>query len=180
MLLLGSHTLMSQSDTVFIRYDIDETGESISYTTDTVLFGSRLARQFLIGTTFLPYSHNNLSARIHGLDFLKVTKSDCQRDVTEYGGDIQDHINTIVTTDSMLTIDFNLYDNCCYEFICDASVDDEGILNLIYTGYGSYCGCDCCFGLTYHFSVSEVEGEAELKAVMLNGNRKTLKSIVKK
>jgi hypothetical protein len=63
--------------------------------------------------------------------------------------------------------------------MCDISTDRTGTLNLIYTGYGEYRGCDCCFGLTYYLRINKEKGTPELKRVMVNGNNKTLKAINK-
>lgn len=168
--------LKAQEDTVFIRYNIDETGNKLNYKTDTLLLESSMNRNVLVGTTILPATHGQINALGYWIGLEKVTKSNCQRDVTEYSGKgLNDHIVLISKTDSTIMIDFNLYDNCCYEFLCDLEVDESGVLNLIYHGYGMYCGCDCCFGLTYHLSCKPDEENAiKVKAVMLNGDKKTL------
>jgi len=169
--------LTKYQDTVFIKYNKDWADDKINYLTDTVIFETGMRRHILTGTTILPATQNSISALNYGIGFLKVTKSDCQQDVTEKGGQINDHINSIISTDTSLTIDFNIYDNCCYDFLCDISVDTTGTLNLITTGYGTYCFCDCCFGLTYHLTVMKDKDIPEIKSVIVNGNRKTLKPI---
>jgi hypothetical protein len=176
---LFSTVAFAQSpDTVFIRQD-HNFDDSLIYATDTIIFESGMRKQILIGTTILPGTHNQMGARGSGLYLQKVSKSDCQQDVTEYGGGILDKINSISVSDSTMTIDINIYDNCCYEFLCDISVDSTGTLNLIYYGYGTYCSCDCCFGLTFHFIKEKSPDYSDIKAVMINDNRKTIKQIKK-
>lgn len=177
-ILLLTITLAQSPDTVFIRQDhtFDDT---LIYVTDTIVFESGMRKKILIGTTILPWTHNQMGARGSGLYLQKVTKSDCQQDVTEYGGGMQDKINSIINTDSSMTIDINIYDNCCYEFLCDISMDSIGTLNLIYYGYGTYCSCDCCFGLTFHFNKEKSPEYTEIKTIMINDNRKTIMQIIK-
>lgn len=172
-----SDDLTKYQDTVFIKYNKDWSDDKINYVTDTVIFETGMRRHILTGTAILPSTSNQTGAKEYGLDFVKIKKSDCQKDVTEFGGELQSHINSILTTDSTLTIDINIYDNCCYDFLCDISVDTLGTLNLITYGYGTYCSCDCCFGLTYHLTVMKDKDIPEIKSVMINNNRKTLKPI---
>jgi hypothetical protein len=136
-----------------------------------------MRKQILIGTTILPSTHNQMRARGYGLYLYKVTKSNCQGDAYENWN--SDKINAVINTDSTLIIDINITDNCCYEFLCDISVDSTGILNLIYYGYGTYCSCECCFGLTFHLEKEKSPDYSGIKAVMINENRKTIKRIKK-
>jgi hypothetical protein len=118
-----------------------------------------------------------MMARGYGLYLNKVTKSNCQGNANEKWS--PDKINSVINTDSTLTVDINITDNCCYEFLCDNSVDSTGTLNLIYYGYGTYCACDCCFGLTFHFVKIKSPDYSDIKAIMINDNRKTIKPIKK-
>lgn len=178
-LLLGQRSSGQTKDTVFIKYVRDWTADSLIYTTDTVIFESGMTRNILTGSTILPETHNQRSARAYGLYFNKVTASSCQKDTIEYYSH-QDKINYITSTDSTLQVDINIFDNCCYSFLCDISVDSSATLNLIYYGYGnSYCACECCFGLTMHFTKMKGAEYKAIKAVMINGNRKTVKQIKK-
>lgn len=176
LLMLSSTTLGQEAyDTVFVKYNRDETGEAIKYGTDTLLFESELQRQILIGTTIVPWTNNQIHAKGYGIDFNKVTKSNCQGHGEEKN--MEDRINSITQKGDSIVIDFNLYANCCHEFLCDISVDEAGVLNLMYTGYGNFCGCTCCFGLTYHLSVTKDPDYREINAVMINGDPKTLKKM---
>ncbi|HTB07202.1 MAG TPA: hypothetical protein VK806_09640 [Bacteroidia bacterium] len=170
-------------DTVFIKHDSNWIDEKLNYVTDTVVFPSGMERNILIGTTVVPGTHNQYKARWEsGIYFYKVTKSECQANASEEPGMGQDHINSIMHTDSTLIIDINIYDNCCYSFLCDISVDSTGTLNLIYNGYGAHCDCDCCFGLTYYCNIEKSPEPKEIKyslikAVIINGNKKSKKVI---
>ena len=176
IIILCSANCYGQQDTVFIRHDSDWSDEKLDYATDTIIFETGMRRHILTGTTVLPWTHNQEGAKEYGLYFDKVDKSDCQKEEGEYDG-TENKINSIVTTDSTLTIDFNISENCCYSFLCDISVDATGILHLLYTGYGTYCFCDCCFGFTYHISLMKGKDIPKIKAVMIMDARKTIKTI---
>ena len=165
-LLIISASIFAQQDTVFIKQSMDWTADTLQYKTDTVLFESGLARNFLIGTTVLSGTHNQIAAQGYGLYLNKVSKTDCQN----HGEEVyhsKDRINTVELTDTTLTVDITVFDNCCYDFLCDATMDEMGNLSLIYHGYGNYCFCDCCFGLVFHF-IREMNSEAlPVKSVQL-------------
>lgn len=146
------------------------------YATDTVIFNSEMVRNYLIGTTIIPWTQNQMYAKGWGLNFKKVSKSDCQNSGEEIYR-MEDKIVSISETDSSFIIDLNIVDNCCYDFLCDISVDSSGTLNLIYSGYGSHCGCECCFGITYHIEKMFKSDLGEIKGIMLNGDAKTRKEI---
>lgn len=169
-----SLNILAQQDTIFIKHSKDWTPETLIYETDTVIFSSEMMRHILTGTTILPQTHNQMNAKGYGLYFENVTKTECQSHGEEVYSS-SDKINYIISTDSSLIVDINIYDNCCYDFLCDISIDSAGELNLIYYGYGSYCACDCCFGMCFHFEKLEVE--EKIKTVIINGDKKTLKEI---
>lgn len=173
---LSSVSLSAQHDTVFIRHSDDRVSGGLTYVTDTVLFPSAVARHILTGTCILPWTHNQQNAKGYGLYFEKVSKSECRGD--RYTKEAEkDKINQIIRTDTGLIVDISIYDNCCYDFLCDVSVDTAGVLNLIYHGYGSYCACNCCFGLTFQFSIIQHPDYGKIKAVMLRDDRSSLKNI---
>jgi len=175
-LCISSNSRAQSPDTVFIKQD-KNFDDTLIYTIDTIIFRSGMTKHILIGTTVLPWTHNQQMAKGYGLYLDKVTKSDCQGDA--YENWTPDKINSIANTDSTLIVDINITDNCCYDFLCDISVDSTATLNLIYYGYGTYCDCDCCFGLVFHFSKINNPDYADIKSVMINGKRKTLKQISK-
>jgi hypothetical protein len=174
--LFSTVALAQSPDTVFIRQD-HNFDDTLIYATDTIVFESGMRKQILIGTTILPGTHNQMGAREYGLYLQKVTKSNCKGDANEKWN--PDKINSVMNTDSTLIVDINITDNCCYEFLCDISVDSTATLNLIYHGYGTYCYCECCFGLTFHFEKEKSPHYSDIKAVMINDNRKTIKQVKK-
>ncbi len=164
----------AQQDTVFIKQSIDWTADTLQYETDTILFESGMVRHILAGTTILPSTHNQMNAWGYGLFLQDVTKSDCQ----SHGEEVywnKDKINFVDITDSTLKVDITVYDNCCYDFLCDAAVDSSGVLNLIYHGYGGNCACDCCFGLIYHFERSTYPDNQPITSVQIQGDLETRK-----
>ncbi len=178
IILLSPKTAFTQQDTVFIRHKNDTIENPLIYQTDTVIFASEMQRHILTGTTVLPATHNQMAAYGYGLWFNKVKKIDCVRDGRmEKGG--QNKINNIIQTDTSLIVEMTIYDNCCYDFLCDIEVDSTDALHLIYHGYGTYCACNCCFGLTYYFSIIKNPEYKTIKGVMLNNQRYTFRQILK-
>lgn len=166
----------AQQDTVFVKQSIDWTADTLQYETDTVLFESGMVRHILMGTTIIPSTHNQMNAWGYGLFLEKITKSDCQ----SHGEEVywnKDKINFVDMTDTTLTVDITVYDNCCYDFLCDAAIDSSGTLNLIYQGYGGHCACDCCFGLVYHFTRTTYSDNQPITSVQLQGDPETRKKI---
>lgn len=152
-------------------------GNTINFATDTVYHLSDTTQHILKGTTVLPGTHNQQMAKEFGLSFNKVTKLACEADVDEINGSIQYKINSIFSTDSTLTVDITIYDNCCYDFLCDISIVDNTILNLIFSGYGMYCDSNCKSILTYKMINKKYSDFKKLTSVMINGNRKTIKNL---
>jgi hypothetical protein len=163
-------------DTVFVRYN-KEWSDEVKYTTDTLIFGSPMQRDMLIGTTLVP-SGRKYSLMPYGLQPQKVEFAPCDG-AGEYSGDM-DRVEDITFKDSTLTVRLKIHDNCCYSFLCEATADydtKDGIINLTYTGYVTHCSCNCCFGLTYVFHYEKVTDTIPIEGVMINGNKKTLKKI---
>lgn len=173
ILIIGDLLGYAQQDTVFIRQNQDWTADSLHYETDTILFSSGMTRHLLVGTTVLPNTRSQQFLKSYGLLLSKVEKRDCQNQ-GERVYRSQNKINSIDETDSTLIIDVTIAENCCFDFLCDAEVDTNGIVNLKYQGYGTYCACDCCFGLVYHFTKWDSSYFSEPKAVTLGGNKSTL------
>ncbi|HTA84522.1 MAG TPA: hypothetical protein VK783_16380 [Bacteroidia bacterium] len=172
-------------DTVFIKHDSSQYSKKLKYVTDTVIFNKE-SRQILIGTTIIPETHSSHDAWVeYGFCLNKVVRTKCKKEVGEEPTG-PDQINSIISSDSTLVVDINITDNCCYSFLCDVGVDNSATLNLIYTGYGMYCDCDCCFGLTYYFKILKSPDYfpkkiryKPVKAVMINGNAKSKRMIKK-
>jgi hypothetical protein len=173
--LFSAFTGFAQQDTVFVRYASDyDVHDMPTYTTDTIVFPVISARQILVGTTVIPWSHNSMTVRGTGYLLTEVKLSPCNSDLEP---DYNDHIESIRQTDSTLEIDIAISDNCCYSFLCDASVDSNNVMHLMYTGYGNYCACDCCFGLTYVFENMHYDDVQPLDAVMIDTLPATMKKL---
>src|SRR5690554_2660720 len=77
-----------------------------------------------------------------------------------------------------LTIDVSVIANCCHNFLGEAEVKGKDTLNLVYTSYGGFCSCECCFTLRYKFDTSMEDIYQVLNYVTINGS-KTVGQIVK-
>lgn len=122
------------------------------------------------GTALLPYTHNYLSVMSSGYFSYKVEKADC----SDHGEDVYseaDKIDQVIFNDSIIEVHLRIYDNCCYDFLWDPYLSDDGILDLIYTGYGTYCACNCCFGHVLYFKKQdyELEDRIAVKEIRING-----------
>lgn len=167
----------SNQDTVFIKHTNDWSSDTLKYTTDTVIFESGMMRHILTGTTILPSTYNQEVTKGYGLFFNKNTKSNCQTELGLEEKISPDKITSIQTTDTTLIVEININTNCCYSFLCDVSVENDSILNLIYIGYGTYCFCDCCYGLTYSFSKEKWFDKKKIHSIMIKNEPKTIKHI---
>ena len=135
-----------QNDTVFVRY-MDAHGDGENYRVDTLFTSTPTENHILVGTTMLPGSGNQFLIYPYDFRFSDFYGSDCQ---SSESGDLWGaSITDIEWSDSTLIIKCKIGENCCYDFLGDVSVDENGILNLIYHGYRGHCACNCCFGLTY-------------------------------
>lgn len=157
LLLLASPVIISAqlSDTLFLRYADDyDINDNPIYVTDTMTFASPLARQILVGTTVLPNALRMWTAEERGFYLYKVEALPCSggEELPDFGND---KITDIRMTDSTLEVDVTIYDNCCFNFLCTASVDSTNTMHIEYIGYGALCACSCCFGLTYVFSCND-------------------------
>ena len=160
-----------QADTVFIKYNKLGTEAKLSYTTDTLVFGSPYLRHVIYGTTVLPWTENQQVAKGFGIDLRNVTSSDCIES-EEHGGD---QVVAITETDTSLKIEIKIWGNCCHDFLCDLEIVEDSIINLVHYGYGAtFCFCDCCYGLVYEFDKWKFDEYELLKGVMINTDRRTM------
>jgi hypothetical protein len=164
-------------DTVFLRYNRSDQG--LQYGTDTLVFKTDFWRNVLIGTTVMPWTSGQIGAIEYGVRFDSVAKSTCEVDEQlGFSPRFDDHIQSVEFKGDVLIVTMSVWSNCCHDFLCDVSVEKGGTLNLMHTGYGRNCSCGgCCFGLTYRLTVETGKDIPVLKAVMINGNRKTLKPL---
>ena len=165
----------AQNDTVFIRYNGASYDEEIQYKTDTVIFPTPVARKILHGTGILPWTKNQQIAKGYGLYLKKVAITSCD---SRSRPPKTEEVVAIYKTDSTLLIELNIIGNCCHEFLCDVQVIDNKTINLIQHDYGAtYCGCTCCFGLTYHFSITKTDEYAKLESIIIDGVVATRKKL---
>jgi hypothetical protein len=174
LFLLLSNLGQAQPDTIFIIYPknpilLDKN------TNDTIIVNSPFEGVLLYETTLLPNTSNQVGLYGAGLFLNKVSGSPCKMDYDprESTGNI---INSVLITDSSWYFDLTIIANCCHYFLGDASHIEDSILNLIYHAYGgSYCACNCCFGLQYYFNSEDyMEDYGTIRYVMINNRRETI------
>ena len=116
-----------------------------------------------------------MKALDYGLFAKEVKSTHCRESLTGPKRYFNNKINNVEITDSVWTIDVSVIGNCCHEFLCDISIENDSILNLIYIGYGGPCKCDCWYGLIYKIEVRHLFGTpGDIKYVMINADNKTL------
>lgn len=176
ILILCPVLLSAQKDTTFITYDKNPIDDTLIYTTDTLLNDDAFGRAILYGTTVLPMSRNNISAIGHGFTLTKVEGTPCKQS-REPVRLSDSKIISIEKNDSLWVIQTSIVENCCYDFLCELAIDSDSILNLVYTGYGDHCGCNCCFGITYTIKIDDYGDVDKVKYLLLNGDKKSLTRI---
>lgn len=122
------------------------------------------------GTAILPFTRHFLSVMSSGYFPYAVEKADC----TDSGEDIYaetDKIDAVIFNGNTIEIQLRIYDNCCYEFLWNPYLSDDGVLDLIYIGYGGHCNCNCCFGHKIFFKRLDytLEDEIQIKEIRING-----------
>ncbi|MBL4752249.1 MAG: hypothetical protein JKY52_01430 [Flavobacteriales bacterium] len=171
------HSQTTEFDTVFVKRTIGENEFEI----DTLYIpGGRSSTQVLAGTTFLPYSDKMVRLMNNGLSPISLQIiQEC--DNTTDPKTFKDYPKFIVVKrdSSVLTIDVSVVANCCHNFLGEAEVIGKDTLNLVYTSYGGFCSCSCCFTLRYKFDTTMEDYYQVLKFVTINGS-KTLGQIPKK
>ncbi|MCR9173266.1 MAG: hypothetical protein NXI10_12265 [bacterium] len=164
----------AQYDTVFVKY-MHAHGDGESYFYDTLFTDMPNENHILVGTTKLPGTQTQYSSYPYGLYFSDFTGSDCKShsESKAYG---PDQILDVESTDSTFINHCQIGANCCYDFLGDMEVSEDGILDLKYYGYGDYCACNCCFGLTYTFQKENLYGDEkkELVGITINGESATM------
>lgn len=167
-------SLSSQSPMVKISVSKPETKTpEVEY--DTVIFKKGMLNNYLVGTTLIPNSYNQMATLGYGLWLDSVKKSDCDRGRGEPKDEFV--IQSIQKTDSTLVVNMKITENCCYDFLCDMRVDSNDLLHLMYTGYGSYCACYCCFGLTFYISKIKDPYNDSIKGVMIDNRKESFMKI---
>ncbi len=183
LIILCSNNFFGQNslvDTVLIKY-VDEENDTI-YLEGGI--PSSVQQQVLVGTTVLPYSKNNISSFHSGFNLIDLTlNKNCNEDPRNFS--LYPIINSIQKDSNTMVVDVSIVDNCCYNFLGEASVLGNDTLNLIYHGYGGFCSCKCCYRLKYTFDISIENPENTLNFISIkeeNGETITQKipsSIIK-
>lgn len=164
---------ISQRDTIIITYPNDPT-YLVKTGNDTIFIDTPTDGNILFGTTIIPVTSNQVGLYGAGLWLDNLVDSPCNSSKEPSG---IDNITSSTSNDSILTISLEITSNCCHNFLGDAELVDNSILNLVYIGYGGNCACYCCFGLTYTFRKEYPNPDIEISHIMINGDRTTLKPI---
>lgn len=174
MLFVAGNTV-AQQDTVFVRHPKNWQSGEQTYSTDTIITDHLRDKLLIAGTSIIPNTNNQWKvASETNLMLDGVSQPDCISDRAMYS-DV-DRIRFIQETDSSFTIATTIHENCCYNFLCDVTVNENGILNLTYIGFGwSICGCMCSFNLDYRFVKDPEFDRSKIKGIMINNNPKSLK-----
>ena len=166
----------TELDTVFVKRSIGINEFEI----DTLyISGGRSSTQVLAGTMFLPSSDKMNGLLNNGLSPISLEIiQEC--DNTTDPRTFNEYPKFISTSrvGNILTIDVSVIANCCHNFLGEAEVIGSGTLNLVYTSYGGFCSCNCCFTLRYKFDTSMEDNYQVLNYVTINGS-KTIGQIVK-
>jgi hypothetical protein len=179
VIILFSLTLFSQNaDTIIIKKSgiNSMTGDSVS-NLDTIISETPFGTIVLVGTTKIPTTRNQQNAKSYGFLFDNVDFSPCEKGKSVEKQKTQ--INSLSITDTTWICNLKIVDNCCYNFLCDISIENDSVLNFLNYGYGvAYCGCNCCFGLVYNLKIDDfLNNLSMVKYVMINNEKSTLKSI---
>ncbi len=153
-----------------IIYSIQYDNEEITHDTLSFTSASSFSKP-LIGTDIL-YSTKTISAQFQDIFFEKVTISECKQTDFEKLAEVGLKEISFSKDNNHLIIELQITDNCCFDFLCEIEKTEDDILDLYYTGYGSYCSCNCCFGLTYYITV--YDKELLLKKIRVNKNNKKI------
>ena len=177
-ILISIHSSFGQvkeKDSVFVKSTISEN----EFRYDTLFFEKGIANPpVLVGTTVLKDSEKNFLLQNKGLYLDKIEViNGCNEGIDPRTFKNYPKFEKIVRDSNSLTIDVTIISNCCYEFLGEAEVIGTDTLNLIYTGYGNYCSCSCCFTLRYTFDTSMEHYYNILEKVMINNNQKVIELI---
>lgn len=152
-------------DTVFVKRMVgfDE------FEMDTLVVPSHSFNQVLVGTTFLPYSDKMIRLLNDNISPISLELlNECNGSIDPNKFDDYPQFDFVSMDSNVLTIDVTVIANCCHNFLGEAELVGTDTLNLLYTSYGGFCSCSCCFTLRYKFDVS---GDF-LKFVTINGSKK--------
>ena len=158
----------TELDTVFVKRTVGVN----EFELDTLFIPSgRSSKQVLAGTTFLPYSDKMIGLLNNGLSPISLeVVEECDRSVDPRTFDDYPKFLNVWRGKNELTIDVSVVANCCHNFLGEAEVVGSDTLNLVYTAYGGFCSCNCCFTLRYKFNTKMEANYQILKFVTINSN----------
>lgn len=125
----------------------------------------------MVGTTVL-LRHVLYMESVFGVYLENVKLTNCNNDEGYY--ETPTKINSILLTDSTLTVEFDFMSNCCHDFLCYLNVEDDEILKLDFIDYGADCACACPFKLKYLIHKVNESDFSKLKYVMIGNERDTM------
>lgn len=177
LVLFFSPFAYGQMDTIFVRYPKNWKSGTREYSTDTVFTDHLRDKLLIAGTAIIPNTQNQWEvAEEYNLMLEMVSTPICVSD-REIDNRI-DYVKSIDQNDSTLTITTMIHSNCCYNFLCDVSIQEDGVLNLTYIGYGwSICGCTCIFKMDYIFRKTNKNSDNELTGIVINSDQRTLRKL---
>ncbi len=136
---------------------------------DTILIEAGVSsQQVLVGTTMLPYTPKVIKLLNQGLSPISLEIVESCNDSKRPDYENYPEFKAIKRDSNILTIDVSIVANCCYNFLGEAEINGD-TLNLLYTGYGNFCSCSCCYTLRYKFDTTMEENYQLLKHVTVNG-----------
>lgn len=159
---------ITENDTVFVKRTVHT--ENIEIDTLIVRGGiNSVQQEILIGTTFLPYSDKMIGLLNKGISPIsfEVIK-ECDNSISPKYFKKYPKFVMVKKDTTSLTIDVTVVANCCHNFLGEAEVKKNNTLNLIYTSYGGFCSCNCCFTLRYKFDTTMEDHYQILKYVTIN------------
>lgn len=157
-----------EMDTVFVKRSVGEN----EFIIDTITIpAGKSSTQVLTGTTFLPYSDNMIGLLNHGLSPVSLTIiEECDQNFDPKSAEKYPFFRKVSRDSNQLIIDVTIVSNCCHNFLGEATVLDD-TLKLIYTAYGGFCSCTCCFTLRYIFDTTFEADYHMLKFLTINESR---------
>lgn len=166
LFLLFPYTSFGQKnyqDSVFVKrmVDFDE------FEMDTFVVKSQNISQVLVGTMMLPYTDKNIYLINQGITPISLELvEECDGGIDPAKSVEYPQIIHVDYSSSILTIKVVVVANCCHNFLGEAELIGKDTLNLLYTSYGGFCSCSCCFTLQYKF---DLDDEVSLKHIKING-----------
>ena len=168
-------------DTIMISHK-EYINEKLQLVTDTIISQPFAGVNYLVGTTFLKGTYNQIMAlEDYGISFEKIERGNfiSANDIEDVE-DFKEEITSIEIFDTLLKIKFNYWRNSLHDLLCDFEITDDKILNLTYFGYGSFGFGDIYTFLTCFIRINKKYAEkdfSDIKYVMLNGDKETLRKL---